>query len=97
MTANRNQSNTGLGSYDYDAGIEDSRVQSGRLDESENKGLIGQIAQDAVEPNSFNDEMDDLEKQFEDAVSPEPTKPRIRKKKVIKRRKTKKATGELDS
>ena len=59
---NRNQQNTGLGSYDYDAGIEDSRDQTGRLDESETKGLIGQIAQDAVEPNSFNEELNELEK-----------------------------------
>ena len=67
--ANRNQSATGLGSYDDDGGHngdEDSRDQEYtlRLNDSDTKGLVGptERAQDAVLPDSFNGEMAELEK-----------------------------------
>ena len=63
-----------------------------RLDASETKGLI---AQDAIAPDSFNKELDELEKEFEEAVSP-PGKVSKKKKKGLKKKKGKKKTSDRE-
>ena len=57
-----------------------------RLDASETKGLI---AEDALAPHLLNKDIDELEKEFEDAVSP-PGKVGKKKKKGLKKKKGKK-------
>ena len=42
--SNRDKLNTGLGSYDYDAGPDETPTYTHRLDDSEVKGLVGPIA-----------------------------------------------------